>query len=107
MNNDLPPQYRPDEMERNAYNAAFYELGFRWYWDRDTYEALLRQATNPADRIRHYVETQQAHLLRAYDATFLVEMIQQKKSEYRRADSDALAARHFDWSQMLGAELGA
>jgi hypothetical protein len=109
MFNDLPIQYRPDEMERNAYNAAFYELGFRWHWDQNTYDSLLRRATNPADRIRHYLETQQSHLLRAYDAEFLVEMIQQKKTEYRkrRADYEAMAPGNFDWSQMLGAELGA
>ncbi len=109
MLNDLPIQYRHDEMERNAYNAAFYELGFRWHWDQDTYEALLRLGANPADRLRHYLETQQAHLLKAYEASFLVNVIQDKKAEYRkrRADSEAMAPGHFDWSQMLGTELGA
>ena len=41
MVNDLPIQYRNDEIERNAYNAAFYELGFRWHWDSHTYYELL------------------------------------------------------------------
>src|SRR5438477_8258145 len=109
MFNDLPIQYRHDEMERNAYNAAFYELGFRWHWDRNTYEALLSRGHSAEDRISHYLETQQPHLLRAYDAEFLVEMIQAKKAEFRqrRADSGVMAPGHFDWSQMLGAELGA
>jgi len=109
MFNDLPIQYRHDETERNAYNAAFYELGFRWHWDRGTYEALLSHSDNPAQRIRQYLETHQSHLLRAYDAEFLVEMIQTRKAEYckRRSDSDTMAPGRFDWSQMLGAELGA
>jgi len=109
MFNDLPVQYRHDEMERNAYNAAFYELGFRWHWDRDTYDQLLRQSPNAAERIRHYLETRQPHLLKAYDAAFLVDVIQEKKAEHRKrgADSDAMASGHFDWAQMLGSELGA
>ncbi|HEV7912289.1 MAG TPA: hypothetical protein VGP22_00870 [Albitalea sp.] len=108
MLKDLPIQNRHDEMERDAYNAAFYELGFRWHWDRDTYETLLRKDANPSVRVRHYLETHQAHLLRAYDAAFLVDMIQTKKAEFRkRPDSGAMAQGSFDWSQMLGAELGA
>jgi len=109
MFNDLPIQSRHDEMERNAYNAAFYELGFRWHWDQDTYAALLRQSANPAERIRHYLETRQPHLLRAYDVSFLIEVIKEKKSEFRQrgADSDTMAPCSFDWSQMLGSEVGA
>jgi hypothetical protein len=30
----------PAEIDRNAYNAAFYELGLRWHWDIDTYNEL-------------------------------------------------------------------
>ena len=60
----------PDEIERNAYNAAFYELGFRWYWDSDTYQELSARSEHAAERLRHYLETRQAHLLTAYDAEF-------------------------------------
>ena len=42
MFNDLPVEYQHEELDRNAYNAAFYELGFRWHWDRETYDQLLR-----------------------------------------------------------------
>jgi hypothetical protein len=110
MSNDLPIQYRHDEMERNAYNAAFHELGFRWHWDRDTYDQLLRQGPSSAKRIRHYLETCQPHLLKAYDAGFLVGVIEEKKTEHRKRGSNApaaVAAGYFDWSQMLGSELGA
>ena len=106
MFNDLPILCLSDEMERNAYNAAFYELGFRWHWDQDTYDALQRHGTNPADRIQHYLETRQSHLLRAYDATFLVAVIEEKKAEHSKRGADSQPG-HFDWSQTLGAELGA
>ena len=32
-------QYSADDaadLHRNAYNAAFYELGLSWYWDANT-----------------------------------------------------------------------
>ena len=56
MRNDLPPARRPEEMERNAYNAAFYELGLRWHWDSATWAALQCRG---ADCVRHYLETEQ------------------------------------------------
>lgn len=97
------------ELERNAYNAAFHELGFRWYWDRDTHEQLMQRATSATERIRHYLQTHQAHLLRAYDANFLVSAIEAAKVEQARrgAGSGAALSGHFDWAQMAGRELGA
>ena len=41
----------------------------------------------PAERIRHYLETRQPHLLKAYDATFLVNLIQEKKVAHGRRGS--------------------
>jgi len=98
-----------DEIERNAYNAAFYELGFRWHWDRDTYERLQRYSPHGATRIRHYLETHQPHLLTAYDATFLINAIEEKKVEYRHRGTarDTTRQMYFDWTQTLGSELGA
>jgi hypothetical protein len=107
--NDLPVQLRHDEMERNAYNAAFYELGLRWYWDGDTYRQLLSRSASPEERIRHYLETRHPHLLKAYDANFLVDAIEQKKTLQRQRGGagDAALSGHFDWAQTLGGELGA
>ena len=99
------------DRELNAYNAAFYELGLRWHWDSATYEALLALGGDGAARIRHYLQMQQPHLLRAYDADFLVAMIERKAVAHRAA-ADATrqggaAARFFDWAQARGCELGA
>lgn len=109
MMNDLPFQACSKDAERNSLNAAFYELGFRWHWDSDTYNALLSQRSSTSERIRYYLETRQPHLLKAYDAAFLVELIQEKKALIgnQRSRTSAAAARHFDWSESLGAELGA
>ena len=99
------------DRELDAYNAAFYELGLRWHWDSATYEALLSQGGDGPARVRHYLQSRQAHLLRAYDADFLVAMIEQKAAA-RRAAADTTgqggtASRFFDWSQARGCELGA
>ncbi|MEQ1685069.1 MAG: hypothetical protein ABL916_15585 [Burkholderiaceae bacterium] len=109
MVNDFPFQYRLIEAERNAYNAAFHELGFRWHWDAGTYSQLTRSGLNAEQQLRHYIETQQAHLLKAYDTDFLVGVIQEKQAVHRQrtAASAARPGRHFDWAQTLGGELGA
>ncbi len=110
MFNDLPAEYQHEELDRNAYNAAFYELGFRWYWDRETYEQLLRHSPSSMQRVRYYLETRQPHLLKAYDAAFLVGVIEEKQAQHRQrsnAASAAMGSASFDWSQMPGSELGA
>ena len=47
---------RNREIERNAYNAAFHELGFRWHWDSPTYSELLSPGLNADERIGHDFE---------------------------------------------------
>ena len=99
------------DRDLNAYNAAFYELGLRWHWDSATYEALLSFGDDGPTRVRHYLQTQQPQLLRAYDADFLVAMIE-RKAVAQRVAADATrqggtAPRFFDWSQARGCELGA
>lgn len=61
------------ETHRHAYNAAFEELGLTWHWDDATYTRLLAHGRNA---VRVYLETEQAHLLRAYEADFLVNAIE-------------------------------
>ena len=69
---------RETEIHRNAYNAAFNELGLTWFWDSDTHHRLQANA-DERTRIRVYLETQQSHLLKAYDADFLVNAIHTTK----------------------------
>ena len=99
------------DRELNAYNAAFYDLGLRWHWDSATYEALLSCGNDGATRVRHYLETQQPCLLRAYDADFLVALIERKATAHRAA-ADAMrgdrpAWQCFDQAQARGYELRA
>ena len=88
------------ESERNAYNAAFYDLGLRWHWDGDTFASLLA-FPDPCDRIRRYLETQHPHLLKAYDPEFLASAIETRKTGCENA-----ANGYFDWSEARAAELG-
>jgi hypothetical protein len=64
------------ERQRIAYNAAFDELGLNWHWDPITYALLPDHG--PAG-VRHYLEKEHQHLLRAYDADFLVQAIETAK----------------------------
>jgi hypothetical protein len=105
--NDVEIDSARAELERNAYNATFYELGFRWHWDSETYSELVRRRASDAERIHHYLSTRQPHLLKAYDAEFLVNVIQQKQALHRSRDSGAQAPKYFDWSQTVSGEIGA
>ncbi|AMO25371.1 hypothetical protein UC35_10225 [Ramlibacter tataouinensis] len=89
------------ETALDAYHAAFYELGLRWHWDRATYDALLRHSPDPQARIRHYIETRQPHLLKAYDAAFLATAIHERVLRYKPC-----AHRRFDWAQATACEVG-
>lgn len=66
------------EIDRAAFNAAFYELGLRWHWDSRAYAKLARQACERS-RLQGYLQAEQAPLLRAYDAELLTEAILQAK----------------------------
>ena len=96
------PQNRPaadGEIERGAFNAAFYELGLRWHWDGATYESLLAESCERA-RVRRYLEAEQSHLLRAYDADFLTDaiLVAKRRCQQRLALCSASAMPCFDWA---------
>lgn len=95
------------DIERSAYNAAFYELGLRWHWDDSTYEQLSSVACERA-RVRHYLEQAQPHLLRAYDADFLADAILQAKQRRQAALAQSVHASlpRFDWSDQRWGEVG-
>ena len=73
MHNTLLDNTADDQSRRHAYNAAFEELGLTWHWDAATYARLQAHGR---DGVRIYLETEQSHLLRAYEPDFLVEAIE-------------------------------
>lgn len=105
MENHSPISYWHDEIERNAYNAAFFELGLRWHWDGETYDRLIGLSQSANERIDHYLKTHQPYLLKAYDAEFLAEAIEQKKEIHRKRGS--ASSSYFNWTESHGVELGA
>jgi hypothetical protein len=79
-----------DGLERDAFNAAFRELGLRWHWDATLFGSLKSRATD-AERVRTYLETREPHLLKAYDASFLVDAVCAAKAEAFRRDAPSSA----------------
>jgi len=64
------------ETQRHAYNGAFEELGLSWNWDSATYARIHAQGRHG---VRAYLETEQPHLLRAYEVDFLLGAIETAK----------------------------
>lgn len=85
------PLPEADNMQRCAYNGAFWDLGFKWQWDAETYRELGR-LPDEKTRIRAYLERHQSHLFKAYDADFLVDLIQDHKTRRYLAILAARAA---------------
>lgn len=80
---------QPDrEMQLAAYNAAFAELGLRFRWDMQMFDWLCGIECEKTS-VARYIEDFHAHLLKAYEASFLSELIFDKKSEYMRAMAGA------------------
>lgn len=67
-----------EDAHRDAYNAAFRELGLGWRWDSDTYRDLLR-IPEERNRICAYVQSQHAHMLKAYEIGFLSDLVYETK----------------------------
>lgn len=96
------------EIDRAAFNAAFFELGLRWHWDSRTYESLTAHDCERR-RVFAYVQAEQAHLLRAYDADFLTDAILRAKQRSRpaMAPGPTLAMPRFDGAVARCDEVGA
>lgn len=81
--------HHPDrEVNLAAFNAAFAELGLRFRWDAPMFDWLCGIECEKT-RVTRYIEQYHAHLLHAYDAPFLSQLIFDKKNEYLRALSGA------------------
>lgn len=70
------------EAQRQAYNAAFNDLGLTWHWDLAT---LARVRALGRDAIRQYLTSEHSYLLRAYDADFLARAIEAAKARHYMA----------------------
>jgi hypothetical protein len=91
-----------------AYNAAFYELGLSWHWDDETFHSLQRMSCE-RDRIKDYMHSHQSHLLKVYDADFLIDAIQTTKARCfeTMTDGGAKKAPTVNWAEFQRAEVGA
>jgi hypothetical protein len=97
MRHPHPASDRTANAEVDAYNAAFDELGFEWHWDRATLAELAAIAGDKA-RVRAYVTTHHPHLLTAYDADFIAELVAttmaRQASPARGGSAASAAAQH-------------
>ena len=95
------------EAHRNAYNAAFYELGLKWHWDAHTYQSLLPKS-NEKKRIQFYLENHHPHLLSAYDADFIVEAIESTKQRCfnSMAECGKSSTQSINWAELHHGEIG-
>ena len=80
-----------DDLQRAAYNGAFWDMGFKWQWDADTYRELCEVPEEKA-RIRTYLQRAHPHLFKVYDPDFLIDLIYVKKTERHRAMAEAAAS---------------
>lgn len=102
-----PPADDAVAIHRNAFNAAFYELGLRWHWCADTYPDHL-MGEQESEHIRAYLQTHQPHLLTAYDVDFLVNAIQTTKSRCYDAmvTCGTKVAAFVNWAEIQKCEVG-
>lgn len=84
-------QQARENIDLDAYNGAFWDLGFKWQWDGHTYRSLLG-ADGARARIRLYLERHQSHLFKAYDPDFLVDLIHERTMQRHDAIMAAKAA---------------
>jgi len=97
----------PIDIHLDAYNAAFCELGLKWHWNAGTY-LHLQSVTDAKCSIQTYLETQQAHLLKAYDVHFLTDMIHSAKNRCYELiiARGSLTTSPVDWAEIQRHEIG-
>jgi hypothetical protein len=95
------------EIHRNAYNAAFYELGLKWHWDIETFEALALHKAEK-DRMLAYLQEYQSHLLKVYEVDFLVQAIECAKANNFKnmAACSPKALEGLNWDELHRHEIG-
>lgn len=104
--NDTTAQDAAD-IHRCAYNAAFHELGLKWHWGPDHYDCALPPGQEKS-HLLSYLQSHQDHLLRAYDAEFLVQAITAAKLRcYETLLMSGNTRPNIDWAEMQQAQVGA
>ncbi|MGJ9416445.1 hypothetical protein ACHAC9_01580 [Massilia sp. CMS3.1] len=95
------------DAQRNAYNAAFHELGLSWFWDTGHY-ASVASGSDDRTGLRNYLAAHQAHLLSAHDADFLVEAILATKERCHAQASAAGGnpAAFINWPEIQQRQIG-
>lgn len=95
------------DYHRDAYNAAFYELGLKWHWDQSVYQDVP-SAGQERERVLGYLKAHQLHLLTAYDAEFLVDAIETTKARcYDALLQCGGTRREVNWAEIQQAQVGA
>ncbi|MDQ6620142.1 MAG: hypothetical protein M3Z31_10675 [Pseudomonadota bacterium] len=94
-----------DAVERDAFNAAFREIGLRWHWDAGTFRELKHLAADES-RIHAYVESRCPHLLKAYDVAFLADAVRAVKAEKLDAFAYGRSRRYADCADFATAQMG-
>jgi hypothetical protein len=80
-------------LDRQALNSTFWDLGLRFQWDEATW-ATLATLPDLRSQLRHYLEKHQPHLLAVYDVEFLGSLIEQNIAS-PRASTGMEAHRSF------------
>jgi len=95
-------------IQRNAYNAAFHELGLSWYWDAGHYASAAAGNDDRAG-LRNYLAENQPHLLNAHDAEFLIGAILAAKARCHAQLSAAGCSpgAAINWSELQQRQIGA
>lgn len=63
------------QLDRDALNQAFWDLGLRFQWDEATWTALA-QLPDLRAQLREYLNKYQPHLLAVYDVDFLRQLVE-------------------------------
>ena len=70
------------QIDRNALNQTFWDLGLRFQWDEATWTALA-QLPDLRAQLHEYLGKYQPHLLAVYDVDFLGSLIEQNLASPR------------------------
>ncbi|MDB5752227.1 MAG: hypothetical protein JWP65_2648 [Ramlibacter sp.] len=74
----MPELNQSSLRKTQIYSAAFEELGLSWDWDPAVYGP-------GGDGLRAYLEKEHPHLLRVYDANFLLQAVEATRARLERA----------------------